>query len=383
MTDSNAHFRSVLRGYDPAQVDQHVHQLAQATAAARQEAAERTIEVTKLQVAQGQLRNEVERHVQRARTLEEEQMKASAPTFATLGDRIGSILTLADQEADELRKRAQADAANHHALADESATATRQDAVRYATEMRSAAETEAARFMEDAKRQADSILDDADRQAMARREEAEALYERSRAKSANAAVDFETTLAARRDSSALEFAAEVTAAEQQLATVRMQSERTRVESEQSQQEAATRSEQQLEQAMNHAHTLVSEAKTKADRIRGDSERELAAATQRRDSINAQLSNVRQMLAALGGVAVAGSPEPTEPAAGQSKPAPVAAHASQHQKAVTDVQGGKDVAKTVALDTSKARDNEPEATKATDEKLNDKGAGSGQTIGAKG
>ena len=132
--------------------------------------------------------------------------------------------------------------------------------------------------------------------------------------------------------------------------------------------------------MNHAHTLVSEAKTKADRIRGDSERELAAATQRRDSINAQLSNVRQMLAALGGVAVAGPPELTEPVAGQSTPAPVA---SQHAKGVTDAQGGKDVAKTVALDTSKVRDNEPKAAKATGEKLNDKSAGSGQTIGAKG
>ena len=381
MTDSNAHFRSVLRGYDPAQVDQHVHELAKATAAARQEAAERTIEVTKLEAAQGQLRNEVERHVQRARTLEEEQMKASAPTFATLGERIGSILMLADQEAADLRKRAQADAANHHALADQSALATRQDADRYATEMRSAAEAEAARFMEDTKRQADSVLDDADRQAMARREEAEAVYERARAKSATAAVDFETTLAARRDSSALEFAAEVTAAEQQLATVRMQSEQTRIESEQSQQEAATRSEQQLEQAMNHAHTLVSEAKTKADRIRGDSERELAAATQRRDSINAQLSNVRQMLAALGGVAVGNPLELTEPA-GKSKPATVvaasaAAPASQQQKAGADVHGDKDTAKTIAIDTSKVKD-----SGAKVEKVSDKSAASGQTTPSK-
>src|SRR5450759_32029 len=144
MTDSNAHFRSVLRGYDPAQVDQHVHELAQAAAAARKEAAERTIEVRKLEAAHGQLRNEVERHLQRARTLEEEQMKASAPSFATLGERIGSILTLVDQEATELRTRAQADAANHHALADESALATRQDADRYATEVRSAAQQELA-----------------------------------------------------------------------------------------------------------------------------------------------------------------------------------------------------------------------------------------------
>ena len=383
MTDSNAHFRSVLRGYDPAQVDQHVHELAQAAAAARKEAAERTIEVRKLEAAHGQLRNEVERHVQRARTLEEEQMKASAPTYATLGERIGSILTLADEEASDMRARAQSDAANHHALADESALATRGEADLYATEMRSAAEANAARFMEDAKRQADSVLDDADRQAMARCEEAEAVYERSRAKSATAAVDFETTLAARRDSSALEFAAEVTAAEQQLATVRLMAEQTRIESEQSQKEAASRSEQQLEQAMNHAHTLVSEAKTKADRIRSDSERELAAATQRRDSINAQLSNVRQMLAALGGVAAASPLALDEPAAGQSKPAPAApvrtaAPVSQQQKAAADVEGGRDVAKTVALDISKLKDSEPKAEKASD-----KNADSGQTIRAKG
>jgi DivIVA domain-containing protein len=377
MTDSNAHFRSVLRGYDPAQVDQHVHELAKATAAARQEAAERTIEVTKLEAAHGQLRNEVERHVQRARTLEEEQMKASAPTFATLGERIGSILTLADQEANELRERAQADAANHHALADESALATRQDADHYATEVRSAAEAEAARFMENAKRQADSLLDDADRQAMARREEAEAVYERSRAKSATAAVDFETTLAARRDASALEFAAEVTAAEQQLATVRLQAEQTRIESEQSQQEAASRSEQQLDQARNHAHTLVSEAKAKAERIRGDSERELAAATQRRDSINAQLSNVRQMLAALGGVAVANPLEQAAPATGQPTPAAVSPasavpSAAAHQKAVTDVKGGKD-----------AQTDEAETDKAKGDKAGDKQADSSRAISAKG
>jgi DivIVA domain-containing protein len=386
MTDSNAHFRSVLRGYDPAQVDQHVHELAQAAAAARQEAAQRTVENSKLEATQGQLRKEVERHVQRARTLEEEQMKASAPTYATLGERIGSILTLADKEASELRERAKADAANHHALADESALATRQDAEHYATETRSAAKAEAARFMEDAKRQADSVLDDADRQAMARREEAEAVYERSRAKSATAAVDFETTLAARRDSSALEFAAEVTAAEQQLTTVRMQSEQTRIESEQSQQEAAARSEQQLEQATSHARTLVAEARTKAERIRGDSERELAAATQRRDSINAQLSNVRQMLAALGGAAAGNALDLVDPAAVQTKPAagaatPAAAAAAaapaEKGKAATNVQGGKDPKQPDEAATDKVKDAEPK-----NEKVSDKRADSDQTVGAK-
>jgi DivIVA domain-containing protein len=392
MTDSNAHFRSVLRGYDPAQVDQHVHELAQATAAARQEAAERTIQVEKLEASQGQLRSEVERQVLRARALEEEQMKASAPTYATLGERIGSILTLADEEASEMRERAQTDAASHHALADESAVATRQEADRYATETHSAAEAEAARFMEEAKKLADNLLDDADREAMARREEAEAVYERARAKSATAAVDFETTLAARRDSSAAEFAAEVTAAEQQLATVRVQSEQTRIESEQSQQEAAARSAQQLEQAMKHAHSLVAEAKTKAERIRGDSERELAAATQRRDSINAQLSNVRQMLAALGGVTIANSLEADAPAtppkaADVAAVVAVAAAAAEEPEADTKAKEGTKQTPTDAkadkpADSAAAKPTDVKGAKPGDKAADNRKADSSDPVGAK-
>jgi hypothetical protein len=317
-------------------------------------------------------------------------MKASAPTYASLGERIGSILTLADTEANEMRARAQADAANHHALADESAVATRQDADRYASEMRSAAQAEAARFLEDAKRAADSVLDDADREAMARREEAEAVYERSRAKSATAAVDFETTLAARRDSSALDFAAEVTAAEQQLATVRVQAEQTRIESEQAQQEASTRSAQQLEQAMAHAHSLVTEAKSKAERIRGDSERELAAATQRRDSINAQLSNVRQMLAALGGGAIS---NPLEPAATAATPEPAAAAATADKEDESDtdtkVSSDKPAADKPAVDQKKAATeakvtgDKPAGPQATAGKAADHKPQPNQAVGAKG
>ena len=339
MTDSNAHFRSVLRGYDPAQVDQHVHELAQAAAAAQQEAGERTIEVSKLKAALGQVRNEVERQAQRAREVEEAQLKAAVPTYAGLGERIGSILTLADKEATELRTRAQEDAASHHALADESALATRQSADDYGLETRSAVDADVARILEDAKRHADSLMDDADRQSMARREEAEAVYERARAKSAAAAVDFETTLAARRETSALELVAEIASAEQQLAAIQQRSEQTRTESEQAQQEAASRSAQQLEQAMAQALVLVAEAKAKAERIRGDSERELAAATQRRDSINAQLTNVRQMLATLGGVAMVAPLPPAEPGLEQA----VVGAEGEDQESGPDRQDGESAA----------------------------------------
>jgi DivIVA domain-containing protein len=307
MTDPNNQFRSVLRGYDPAQVDRHVSELAKAATAAReeaiQEASEHTAVVSRLEAVRDQLRSEVERHAARARALEEAQTKAGNPTYAALGERIGSILTLADQEARELRTHAAADAANQQEMAKESAAATRRDTDHYAREKRNAAEAEAARTLENARRQADSTRQDAERAAAVRREETEALFELARAKSATEAVEFESTLAVRKQASSSQFAAEVAAAERQLAALRLQAEESRSESELARQETAARSAQELEQAKAHAGKLVADAKLKADHIRSDSERELAAATQRRDSINVQLSRVRQMIATLGGAPV--------------------------------------------------------------------------------
>ena len=59
----------------------------------------------------------------------------------------------------------------------------------------------------------------------------------------------------------------------------------------------------LSDAEERSTTMVAEARATADRVRAESDRELAAAAQRRDSINAQLSNVRQMLQTLSGAAV--------------------------------------------------------------------------------
>ena len=106
--------------------------------------------------------------------------------------------------------------------------------------------------------------------------------------------------------------------------------------------------------------MVAEAKTKAERIREDSERVLVAATQRRDSINAQLTNVRQMLATLSGGAIVNpiesesepaKNEPAESVPAQSKsaePAHVLSEALAKagakegaKEGVADVQDGPD------------------------------------------
>ena len=138
------------------------------------------------------------------------------------------------------------------------------------------------------------------RRATARRSEAQALYEQERAKSAQAAAAFETTLAERRGKVEQEFAARTALAEQQLAAVTDRAAQVQREADRSRSEAERLAQQQLADANRQAQEIVAAAKDKSERIRAESERELAAATQRRDSINAQLTNVRQMLATLSG-----------------------------------------------------------------------------------
>jgi cell division septum initiation protein DivIVA len=98
------------------------------------------------------------------------------------------------------------------------------------------------------------------------------------------------------------------------------------------------------EAEERSTTMVAEARATADRVRAESERELAAAGQRRDSINAQLSNVRQMLATLSGTVpgVVGLSDEAAPIAGAPQGDPLA-HAARdlHEPA----EGGAEPAET--------------------------------------
>ena len=71
-------------------------------------------------------------------------------------------------------------------------------------------------------------------------------------------------------------------------------------------DAERRARQTIETAQRQADDIIADARAKTDRIRSEAERELAALTHRRDSINAQLHNVREMLATLTGGAAGGA-----------------------------------------------------------------------------
>ena len=313
---TNPEFPTVFRGYDPVQVDQHVAALQQAAEAARQEASQSAVELTKLRQAQEHLAAQLDTQRRTVADLEEQGRRVSTPTFADLGERIGAMLGLADEEAAAMRESATAEVEQARQAADEDAALVRAEADRYAEEVRSRADVEASETLSRAKKEADSIIDDAAREAAARREEAEAYFEKQRATAAASAADFERTLGERREKSSAEFTAQMAKQDQALAAVQERADLLAREAEEDRQAKATEAARVLENARAEARALVTSAKDQAERVRRDSERELAAATARRDSITAQLSNVRNMLATLGGGAALGAlgdDETAEPA----------------------------------------------------------------------
>jgi DNA repair exonuclease SbcCD ATPase subunit len=279
----------VRRGYDPQVVDRRLEELRAEAQAAREQAAALETRVRELE----------ERLEQQSNA----ETAPSTPTFEHLGERVGQILALAQAEAEEIRGRAEKEAADRLAESDERARKIRQDADRYAEEKRADADASAARIAEDAKRTADDRLDSAERDALARRQEAEAVYEAQRAKAAQAAADFETTLAKRREDAEAEYAQRMAEAQQRLEEAEQHAQRVATEAEAAKAEADRQARQTLQDAHSEATTIVTEARNTSARIRANFERELAAATHRRDSINAQLANVRQMLTTLTGGAV--------------------------------------------------------------------------------
>ena len=235
---SDTTFRTVLRGYEPTEVDHYVQSLRDATEAARVAAAERTVELEKTRAQHSQALGETEQLRQRVARLEENSKTAAPPSFAELGERIGKILTLAQEESAQLRAAARSEADRVLEEAQSKSNRVISQAQAQADEAISRTDAEVARRLSDAQRRADEILDIADREAAARREEAEAVYERQRARAAAAATEFETTLAERRDNAAAEFARalaghdqSLAAAEEKLAAVEKEAETRKADSE--------------------------------------------------------------------------------------------------------------------------------------------------------
>src|SRR5918999_3676511 len=164
MSDTSTAFRTVIRGYEPSQVDSRVRELAEALEAARRQSVELAKRVEDLEKAQTS------------------RPGSNEPNFADFGERVGKILTLAEEDAAELRTKANADIEAMHKEAKEVAARIRDEADRYAKEKRVTADLEAEQVIKDARDKALDIRAEADNDAAARRKEAEAIFEQQRTK---------------------------------------------------------------------------------------------------------------------------------------------------------------------------------------------------------
>jgi cell division septum initiation protein DivIVA len=282
VTEQSNSFKTVMRGYDPADVDRRIEELTTAVNVLTQQRDGLAGRVQELHDAASS--------------------PAEPPSYEHLGERVGKILSLAETEASELRDRAREAAEAHTTSVHHSATQVRDEADQHAARVRSEAEAAAARIEEEARKAADDHRDSAERDASVRLQEAEAVYEEQRARAAKAAADFETTLAGRRKAAEDEFTQKMADSQARLDEASELAERTRTDAEHTRAEASREATRLVDEARQEATRIVNDAKANAERVRADSERELNAASQRRDSINAQLSNVRQMLATLTGTA---------------------------------------------------------------------------------
>ena len=328
---SPRNFDVIRRGYAPQQVDETFAALVRDLTTLRNQR----------DAAQRQLAESESRIGQAVADAEKQQ------TYRGIGDRIERILRLAEEEANDLRTTTAAEIDRDRDLADQEIDRIRDQADVYAKERRAQADAEAASILEAARREAETMLEDAERTSRTRKDEAENLFELNRGKAAQAAADFEITLSRRRDQAERDFTSRMEAVASQLAANEQRSEAVGVEVAEMRSASERKSAQVAEAARAQADDLVRDATARAARIRSEAERELASMVQRRDSINLQLTNVRQMLATL-----TGSSPPLDPIALQGEP--------EVAPATTDDESGTDEG-TRPSEPAKPADDAPAAS----------------------
>jgi DivIVA domain-containing protein len=300
-------FRTVMRGYDVAEVDKAVADLEKTADQAKDQVAHAQQQAEDARAEAAQLRHELNTQRAQLNALQDErEANGGYSSLTDLGERINRIFGTVDNETKQILATAKAEARRITEESTAAAEQLRRQADDYAKETKSRIDTDSVRIIADAQAKANDILDHADRESTARRDEAEAIFEQQRARAAAMAAEFEQTLADRREKAANEFAAQlqaqedaIAAAEDRRATIESEAERYKTDV-QGQAEAA------LTAANNQAYEIVEQARLSAERVRRESERELQAAGARRDAITAQLTNIRQMLATVGGSALVDS-----------------------------------------------------------------------------
>lgn len=300
-------FKTARKGYDPAEVDAAMESLRadvrdlEGKLAVTNEAGARAAQQVR---EQAQVIEDLSNLSTALQKQLEEAAEVDTASFDHLGQRIAQMLTIANEEAIDMRERAREESDRRlievRAVCDQMLA----DAERTSEEMRAQALSDATETIAKAEQRGAQMRADQNSEAAAARDQAAALVESQRAAAAAATIEFERTLAERREEALSALEADAATRHQEIAEAVARLNEVRGEAQRTEFQARERAESILREAEQRSHEVISDAQERADSIRLNAERELAAAMSRRDSVNQQLAGIRQMLGAYGGLEAA-------------------------------------------------------------------------------
>jgi DivIVA domain-containing protein len=289
-------FDLALRGYDRRQVDRYIAQLESELS---QFAARRDDALAQNHALVGQvseLQNQVV-DVQRRTTVEK-------PSYKHLGARVEQIFGMVEEEAADIRRRAEADGVQIRSRAEKEIEGVKAGVEKAFAERRAAIEAEYAqktvhadKLVTEAEKQGAAVRRDAEQlRADAERETGE-LRERTKAESRRVQDDA-SQFSVRVRGEAEKHAADVLAkADAQSADVRRKAD----EAARAATEAARRqSEQTITTARSEAEAIRSKAKADAERAVDEARRIVAELDTRRKQIKGEITRLREAVARLTG-----------------------------------------------------------------------------------
>jgi DivIVA domain-containing protein len=289
-------FDLALRGYDRRQVDRYIAQLESELSqfAARRDDALAQNHALAAQVAE--LQNQMV-DVQRRTTAEK-------PSYKHLGTRVEQIFGMVEEEAADIRRRAEADAVQFRARAEKEIEGVKVGVEKALAERRDAIEAEYAqknahadKLVKEAEQQANAIRREVDKVRADVDREVTELRERSKTE-ARKVQDDASQFSVRVRGEAEKHAADVLAkADAQSADVRRKAD----EAARAATEAARRqAEQTMSAARGEAESIRAKAKADAERAVEEGRRIVAELDTRRKQIKQEITRLREAVARLTG-----------------------------------------------------------------------------------
>jgi len=158
------------------------------------------------------------------------------------------------------------------------------------------------RMLEAARREAETIRVEGTESAARLAASAGEVVETARTDGAQTATDTEHAMNAQREQFERDVVTRQETADRRLTETVAIAQQMKAEAIQMTEDSQRAAQALVDAAKNASTELVTETAQRAERLQQEAEREVAALTHRRDSINAQLATVKETLASLSGAA---------------------------------------------------------------------------------